>query len=124
MQEFLHEVWQTAIMRLVKASAVRLPPSCSTAFTNPKTELGEKNMKALNSICITAILTLSLAASVAAGELTTPGYTVPPPPPPPESNITVDQSTQSTLTVTISDQDPVIAPDVTNDILWLLASIF
>ena len=77
-------------------------------------------MNALKSICITAILTLSLAASVAAGEITTPGYTPPPPPPPPESNITVEQSA---LTETVSDQDPVIASDVTN-ILWLLASIF
>ena len=77
-------------------------------------------MNALKSICITAILTLSLAASVAAGEIATPGYTATPPPPPPESNMTVDQST---LTVTISGQDPVIATEVAN-ILWLLASIF
>jgi hypothetical protein len=77
-------------------------------------------MKALKSICITTILTLSLAASVAAGEITTPGFTAPPPPPPPESNVTVEQST---LTEIVSDQDPGVAPDVTQ-ILWLLASIF
>lgn len=76
-------------------------------------------MNALKSICTATVLTLSLAASVAAGEITTPGYT-PPPPPPPESNITVEQSI---LTETVSDQDPVITPDVAN-ILWLLASIF
>jgi len=79
-------------------------------------------MKALKLICTTAILSLSLAVSVAAGELTTPGYTAPPPPPPPpESIMTVDQSTPS---VTITDQDPLIDLNIANDILWVLASIF
>ena len=78
-------------------------------------------MKALKLICTTAILSLSLAVSVAAGELTTPGYTAPPPPPPPESSITDDQSTPR---VTITDQDPVIDLNIANDILWVLASIF
>ena len=77
-------------------------------------------MKALKSISITVILTLSLAASAVAGEITTPGFTPPPPPPPPELNITVEQST---LTEPVSNQDPLVAPDVAH-ILWLLASIF
>jgi hypothetical protein len=75
-------------------------------------------MNALKSMCIATILTLSLAISVAAGELNSPGYTATSPPP--ESNITVNQST---MKVTISNQDPAIATDVAN-ILWLLASIF
>ena len=76
-------------------------------------------MYALKKICITAILTLSLAASVAAGEITTPGYTAPPPPPPPPPFIVE----QSIVTEPVSELDPVIAPDVAN-LLWLLASIF
>lgn len=77
-------------------------------------------MNALKSICTTVILTLSLAASIAAGELTTPGYT-PPPPPPPAPNLTVDLS--ATPIGAPSDQVTLSTPEVLN-ILWFLASIF
>lgn len=78
-------------------------------------------MNALKSICTTAILTLLLAASVAAGEITTPGYTPPPPPPPPELNITVDLC--ATPRGASSDQETLSTSEVVN-ILWFLASIF
>lgn len=77
-------------------------------------------MNALKSICTTAILTLSLAASVAAGEISSPGYIPPPPPPPEELKITAHLTATSNRAS--SDQET-LSTEVVN-ILWFLASIF
>ena len=51
-------------------------------------------MKTLKAICTTTILTLCLAISVAAGEISSPGYT--PPPPPPDAQCTDESNAQCT----------------------------
>jgi hypothetical protein len=120
MQEILHEVWQAAMMRLVKKPPqLELPLRESTAFTNPKTELGEKNMKTLKSISAAAILALALSVSTYAGQLETPGYT-PPPPPPPQPGIRLELSMPTAPSSDLDDMSSLYIADL----LWALASIF
>lgn len=77
-------------------------------------------MKSFKAICTTVILALALSVPAYAGDILSPGFTVPPPPPPEELNVAVEMSV---TTETPSDHDAVSTADVAN-ILWLLASMF
>jgi hypothetical protein len=77
-------------------------------------------MKSLKSICTGAILTLVLTASVAAGELSSPGYV---PPPPPEEDKIIAVVDTGTPTEIPSDENSLSSSNVAN-LLWLFVSFF
>jgi hypothetical protein len=80
-------------------------------------------MKTLKAIGAGAILALALTVPTYAGQLETPGYTVPPPPPPPELNFSVDTVGVSAPTEMSSAPSNIGTPGFA-DLLWVLASIF
>jgi len=119
MQEILHEVWEAAIMRLVKRACSWTSIFVINCLYQPyKTEFGEQTMKTLKAICTAAILALALSVPAYAGDIETPGK----PCPVTSGSNTPDITPEPAVIVSALDTD--IGLPALADIMWALASVF